>query len=118
MRVYTWADGRYPLWARACAYAETLGLEDRMFEELVRARSDRPEEIYAAARRAGIDPSALRREAGDPTPPARLVRDRRRVVAARLEVLPTIDVGRRRLLGEQSLAELREALSAARAEAR
>jgi hypothetical protein len=46
-------------------------------------------------------------------PPPRLQRDREIVSRARLEGMPTLDIGKRRLQGEQSEAELAEALRAA-----
>ncbi len=111
-RIYTWGRGPVPLWARACAHAQTVGLEERMFAELMKARSQRPGEIYAAARRAGLDMQALQ-AAIKGQPSRRLLRDQRLVQAARLRVLPTLDIGRRRLQGEQSEAELRSAINAA-----
>jgi predicted DsbA family dithiol-disulfide isomerase len=72
---------------------------------LLQARGGASAEVFAAARRAGIEPDALRsalaRRAGAP----RLVRDRRIAQAARLTALPTLDIGRRRLVGEQSERE-------------
>jgi protein-disulfide isomerase len=41
------------------------------------------------------------------------VRDRDLARSAGLRGLPTLDIGRRRLMGEQSEAELREAVEAA-----
>lgn len=112
-RIYTWSSNDYPLWARALAYAQSVKLEDRLFEELVVARSQRPDEVFAAASRAGLDVAALRRALQDATPPARLVHDRDLAQKARLLGLPTIDIGRRRLMGEQSETELRDAIQAA-----
>ncbi|MDF1703100.1 MAG: vitamin K epoxide reductase family protein, partial [Planctomycetota bacterium] len=91
-RVYTWKGSGYPLWARACAYAETIGREDAMFRELTRARRERPQEVYAAAKRAGIDGPAFRQALLVREPPARLVRDQRISKAARLKRLPTFDI--------------------------
>jgi protein-disulfide isomerase len=113
-RVYTWATDDYPAWARACALAQSLGLEDRMFEELLRSRGPDLREVQAAAQRAGLDPQALAAALRDPAPPPRLVKDRPLFLAAGLKGLPTLDIGRRRLMGEQSEAELRSALEAAR----
>ena len=113
-RVYTWATMDYPAWARACALAQSLGLEDRMFDELLRSRGPDVSEVKAAAGRAGIDPAALDAALKDPNPPPRLVKDRQLFTQARLQGLPTLDIGRRRLMGEQSEAELRAALEAAR----
>ena len=112
-RIYSWSSADVPMWARAVAFAQTLGLEDRMFHELVRADDDTPREIYAAAARAGVDADALRRALADPRVPARLESDRRLSQSARLEGLPTLDIGRRRLMGEQSEPELRDAIRAA-----
>ena len=112
-RIYSWASTETPLWARAVAFAQTRGLEDRMFEELVKADEESPREIYAAAARAGLDTDALATALADPRVPARLEADRRASSAARLEGLPTLDIGRRRLMGEQSEDELREAVRAA-----
>ena len=109
-RVYTWASKDYPLWARACAYAQTVGAEERMFQELLKARSQSRSEVFAAARRAGLDMQALKTAVHQAQPPARLLRDQRIVQRARIRMLPTIDIGRRRLQGEQSTSELRDAL--------
>ena len=112
-RVYTWKGRGYPLWARACAYAQTIGREDDMFRELTRARRETAGEVYAAAQRAGIDSPAFREALLRSEPPPRLVRDKRIAKAARLKRLPTFDIGRRRLSGSQSEGELRAALQAA-----
>jgi predicted DsbA family dithiol-disulfide isomerase len=112
-RVYSWASDDVPLWARACALAEPLGYEPRLFEELMRARDPGPAEVYAAAQRAGLDVGWLQQALQSPSPPARLLRDRRIASSAGLRGLPTLDIGRRRLMGEQSAAELRDALLAA-----
>lgn len=112
-RIYSWASNETPMWARAVAFAQTRGLEDRMFAELVKADEETPREIYAAAARAGLDANELATALADPTVPARLEADRRAARAARLEGLPTLDIGRRRLMGEQSEDELREAVHAA-----
>jgi 2-hydroxychromene-2-carboxylate isomerase len=112
-RVYTWSSHDYPLWARALVYAHTVGKEDRLFEELLVAKSQRVDEVFAAANRAGLDVAALRQALQDPTPPARLVRDRDLAQKARLQGLPTIDIGRRRMMGEVSEADVRDAIQAA-----
>ena len=112
-RVYTWAGKKTPAWARACAFAETQGREDRMFAELMKARRESTSEILAAARRAGVDVARLRVCLKQRSVPPRLQRDRRLVKRARLQKLPTIDIGRRRLMGSQSSAELRAAILAA-----
>lgn len=112
-RVYTWASADYPFWARACAYAQTVGLEERFFEQLLESRSQDASEVYAAARRAGLDVQALGQFAQNPAPPPRLVKDRELFTRAGLQGLPTLDIGRRRLMGEQSESELRTAVQAA-----
>lgn len=113
-RISVWASAQAPLWARVCAAAEAQGLSDRVFAELELAGGDSPREVWAAARRAGADVDALAAVVQSPDVDARLERDRRIFSAARLEGLPTIDIGRRRLMGEQSDEELRDALTAAR----
>ncbi len=112
-RVYTWPGDEVPAWARACAHAQTLGLEDRFFDELAAAESDDLAEILAAGRRAGLDAGALRTAIATGGVAPRLERDLRIAGSAGLEGLPTLDIGRRRLLGEQSEGELREAIVAA-----
>jgi predicted DsbA family dithiol-disulfide isomerase len=112
-RVYTWASNDYPLWARACAYAQTLGREEAMFRELMQSRGQSRREVFAAARRAGLPMDAFKTAVSKAAPPKRLVRDRALVQRARIRMLPTIDIGRRRLQGEQSASELREALRVA-----
>lgn len=112
-RIYTWASNETPMWAKAVAFAQTAGLEDRMFAELVEADEETPREIYAAAGRAGVDVDALRQALSDGRTWPRLDADRRLAQGARLEGLPTLDIGRRRLMGEQSEDELREAVRAA-----
>lgn len=108
-RVYVWSGKEVPLWARACAVAATVGREDAMFLALLETTRQDDRSVRAAAARAGVE-----LDAGDtPEVVARLERDRRLFLAARLEGLPTFDVGRRRLMGEQSAAELRAALDAA-----
>ena len=116
-RVYAWADKGYPLWVRACAFAATQGAEERMFEELMRAPDQGSAAVQAAARRAELDLDGLRQALRAPQVPASLVRNQRRMKTAGLRGLPTLDIGRRRLMGEQSEAELREALRVALAQA-
>ena len=99
----------------AVAFAAASGLEDRMFDELVRADDETPQEVYAAAQRAGVDATALQAALASARAWPRLDGDRRLAQGARLEGLPTLDIGRRRLMGEQSEGELREALRAATA---
>ncbi len=112
-RIYTWSSTEIPMWAKAVAFAQAQGLEDRMFAELVQADEDTPREIYAAAARAGIDGNALQQALRDGRAWPRLESDRRLSQGARLEGLPTLDIGRRRLMGEQSEGELRDAVRAA-----
>ena len=114
-RLYVWVSGEAPYWARACVAAAGQGKEDALFEELQRAESEDPDEVLTAARRAGLDAPALiaaiQRGEGMP----RLKTDRQKVLGAHLEGLPTFDIGHRRLEGEQSEAELEDALRAAAA---
>ncbi len=112
-RIYTWAGKKIPAWARACAFAQTQGLEERMFTELMKARRESTSEVLEAARRAGVDVDRLRACLKQRAVPPRLQRDRRLVQRARIRKLPTIDIGRRRLMGAQSKAELRAAITAA-----
>ncbi len=112
-RVYSWPSDEVPAWARACAHAQDVGREDRFFDELVLAEHDDLGEILAAGRRAGLDEGALRAALASDAPAPRLDRDRRIAGSAGLAGLPTLDIGRRRLLGEQSEGELREAIEAA-----
>ena len=109
-RIYTWSSTEAPLWARACAFAATRGLEDRLFEELLSTSSGNAPEVYAAAQRAGLDPAELRQSLDSPSVQTRLATDRRLSQGADLQGLPTLDIGRRRLLGEQSESELRDAV--------
>ncbi len=112
-RIYTWGGKRTPDWARACAYAAEVGREEQMFNELLKARRQNRGEIEAAARRAGVSIQGLRvflRRGGTP---ARLARDQRLFQKAGIRKLPTIDIGRRRLMGSQSAEELRSAVLAA-----
>jgi protein-disulfide isomerase len=112
-RVYVWSSSTPPLWAHACVCAASLGKEDAFFEALLLAPRETPEAIWDAARRAGIDPHALHAcvQRGQAT--ARLHEIARQMDAGRLQRLPTIDVGRRRLQGTQSEPELRAAIDAA-----
>jgi uncharacterized membrane protein len=121
-RLYTWSGKAPPLWAKACVCAQDQGggkdLERPFFRELLKARSDRPAEIWAAAQRAGLDVAALeecvRRGGAD----ERLGWVREKVRDARIRGMPTLDIGERRLAGEQSEAELRAAVQAAAASLR
>ncbi len=112
-RVYAWGGSTYPTWVRACAVARTRGLEQRLFEELLKSRDDSVRELYAAATRAGLDAQALQQALRQSTVPEWLVRDTKIMRSAGLRGLPTIDVGHRRLVGEQSERELEAALDAA-----
>ena len=82
----------------------------------MQARSDRPAEIWAAAERAGLDVSALAACVNRGDADERLGRVYARVKAATITGLPTLDLGRRRLEGEQTEEELREAVAAAEAD--
>ncbi len=113
-RIYTWASKEDPLWARACFFAREQKRENAMFRELLKSSAQTPEEIFAAAERAGLDTRAMQRYVARDAPTPALVRNRRLMQSARLKGLPTFDIGRRRLLGEQSMEELRTALEAAR----
>ena len=79
----------------------------------MKSRSPSRSEVFAAARRAGLNLPALKEALANPEPPARLVRDRKLNRAARLKGLPTLDIGRRRFMGEQSVRSLRRAIHAA-----
>jgi uncharacterized membrane protein len=114
-RVYTWTSTEPPLWARVCVAARGQGLEERVFAEMLHAANDSPGEIWEAARRAGADLDAIRVSMEAPETHEKLTRHRQAVASARLQGLPTLDIGRRRLMGEQSEAEIRDALDAARA---
>jgi uncharacterized membrane protein/protein-disulfide isomerase len=108
-RVYVWSSREVPLWAKACAVAAQQGREDAMFDALLETDRQDDRSIRAAAARAGVDLAGL----DAPEVQHRLERDRRLFSQARLEGLPTFDVGRRRLMGEQSEGELLDALRAA-----
>ncbi len=112
-RIYTWSSDDYPLWARACIYAKTVGKEDQMFRALMETKSPKRGEVFGAARRIGLDTNALQRFVSRSEPPAALVRDRRLARGARLKGLPTFDIGKRRLMGQQNEQALRGAIRAA-----
>ncbi len=112
-RVYAWGERGYPVWARACAYAASVGREDQLFAELLQARSAKTVEVYQAAQRAGLDVRKMRVALLSPVAPRRLVQDRAIVRQAQLKGLPTLDIGKRRLMGEQGEDALREAVAAA-----
>jgi predicted DsbA family dithiol-disulfide isomerase len=115
-RVHVWSSDRPPAWAAACACAEPHGLSGALFDALLEEDRDGPQAVRNAARRVGLDPRALEACADAPETQARLARDRQALLAARLQGLPTLDIGRRRLMGEQSEDELLDALRAAAAE--
>jgi predicted DsbA family dithiol-disulfide isomerase len=112
-RVYVWSSDAPPLWAQACACAAASGKEDALFAELLRASRDVPAEVWAAARRAGLDPNALSAAVRAGHASARRQAERQRVNASTIRKLPTIDIGRWRLEGEPSAAELRNAVDLA-----
>jgi predicted DsbA family dithiol-disulfide isomerase len=114
-RIYVWPSGDAPTWAKACVCARAQGKEEATFAELLRLDEENDANVWAAAARAGCDVEALRAAVGRGDATARLQRYLQRMRQARIEGLPTIDVGRRRLQGEQSEGELREALDAAAA---
>ena len=117
-RVYVWSQDEPPLWAKCLSCARGMGLEDRFFDELVRTSGQDKAAIEGAATRAGIDPASLTMCRASAATLEKLQQERDTVIEAGIESLPTFDVGRRRLMGEQSEAELREALTAAGAPAR
>ncbi len=112
-RLYVWASGAAPLWARACVCAQDQSLERPFFRELLTAQDEGDASIRAAARRAGLDVDRLMACAAGTGPNERLSRVHGWVMSARIEGRPTLDIGRRRLQGEASEAELREAVAAA-----
>lgn len=115
-RLYVWSGrGAPPLWAQMCVCAQDQGdLKERaFFRELMTARDESRRELLAAAARAELDIPALESCVESGAPLARLENLRRIVQAAHIEGLPTIDLGRRRLEGEQSEEDLREAVQAA-----
>ncbi len=112
-RIYTWSSDEYPLWARACMYARQVGKEEELFRALMETKSQKRSEVFRAARRVGLDARALQQFVNEKTPPAELVRDRKLARKARLKGLPTFDIGRRRLMGQQSERALRDAIRAA-----
>jgi uncharacterized membrane protein len=116
-RVYVWSTGEPPLWAKACACAPSAAQEAALFEALLRGEQD-DRAVWDAVARAGLDAQAISACIARREPDARLAAERGRVLAARLAMLPTFDIGRRRLQGEQSEAELRDAIEAAVADAR
>ena len=97
----------------ALEHARSEGVESELFHALLEATDDGVAEILRAGERAGLDPDALRAAIVQSETPARLERHRRLVQQAGLRGLPTLDIGRRRLMGEQTEAELEEAIRAA-----
>jgi uncharacterized membrane protein len=114
-RVYTWNTPEPPAWAVALDHARTVGLEDRLFEALLEARDESVAEVLRAAERAGLEAGPLSTALARQEPSERSSRHRRLVMAAGLRGLPTLDIGRRRLMGEQSEAEIEAAIRAAEA---
>jgi predicted DsbA family dithiol-disulfide isomerase len=112
--VYVWASQETPLWAWACAAAREAGIEEAVFEELLQASRDDPWSVRAAAERGGLSKEALDAALQRDDLREGLAANRKAVVDAEVKGLPTLDIGRRRLMGEQSEDELREALDAAR----
>jgi hypothetical protein len=112
-RVYVWSSPTPPLWAQACACAAPTGQEDALFSELLEEPRDTPEAVWAAARRAGVDVRALMAAVQRGDAAARFEGERRRVAASSIRYLPTLDIGRRRLQGEQSEEDVRRAIQAA-----
>jgi predicted DsbA family dithiol-disulfide isomerase len=113
-RVYVWATDDPPLWAKVVAYAQTTGQEDAFFHALASGPTQESDKaIWAAVARAGLDRSAVTEFVRRGDWQGRLQWERGRVMQSRIEGLPTFDVGRRRLQGEQSESELRDALDAA-----
>jgi predicted DsbA family dithiol-disulfide isomerase len=115
-RVYVWTTRDVPLWAKGCACAREQSREPSYFGELVRLPRDTESEARAAASRAGLDVARWSACVLEPDTLVPLSRMHAAVDAAGIRLLPTIDVGRRRLNGEQSEDELREALEAALSE--
>lgn len=112
-RIYVWPAGEPPLWAKMCVSARAQGKEEALFAELLHADEDTSDDLWAAARRAGVDEAALSAAIQRGDAQATLDRYKQRVQASRIVGLPTLDIGRRRLQGEQSAEELREAIDAA-----
>lgn len=123
LRLYTWAGDPAPRWARACVCAQDqnrdgVDRERPFFRELLDAPDESDRSLRAAAKDAGLDPAALFACMASTAPDERLARVHRRVLSAGIVGLPTIDIGRRRLQGEASEAELKEAVDAAIADLR
>ena len=117
VRLYVWAGRSPPLWSKACVCAQDQSggqdLERPFFRELMKARNEEPTEIWAAAKRAGLDVSALEECVARGGADERLRWIRARTDAAGLLGLPTLDIGARRLEGEQTEEDLRAAIAAA-----
>lgn len=112
-RVYVWPGRRAPYWAYACACAGAQGLEDALFAELLQTSRDDQRSVRAAAQRVGLDLEAFDACLASGEMQERLDRNYRAMDNARIKGLPTLDIGRRRLMGEQSEAEILDALRAA-----
>ena len=99
------------MWACICAGAQ--GKEEAFLAELLQTARDDERSIRAAAQRASIDLEELDRCMGEPATRERLEQNRRARQAAGIQELPTIDIGRWRLMGEQSEAEILDTLNSA-----
>ena len=117
-RVYVWSSKDIPFWAQACACAATWGKENELFNEIMRLDRDDPRAIARAASRIGLDVDALWASVQRGDARARLEGEWRRVTASQIRQMPTLDIGSRRLEGEQSVTEIAAAIIAAAAESR
>jgi protein-disulfide isomerase len=114
--VYVWASSQPPLWAQALAATQVaLGRdkEEAFFAALLHARSENADSIWGAAREVGIDPAVVMPKMGSPQAADLLSRHRSLMEQGRIRGIPTLDLGCRRLQGEQSDGELEEAVEAA-----
>ena len=93
--------------------AGSQGLEDALFAELLQTSRDDQRSVRAAAQRVGLDMEAFDACLASGEMQERLDRNYRAMDNARIKGLPTLDIGRRRLMGEQSEAEILDALRAA-----
>jgi len=109
-RVYVWTSRDVPFWAKGCACAKPQQKEPAFFFELMRAPRETNAEIQAAAMRAGLDMEMWTRCVFEPETLVPLEGMHRRVLEAKIPGLPVIDIGTRRLMGEQREPELWEAL--------
>jgi hypothetical protein len=112
-RVYVWPGKRPPYWVWACICAGAQGKEEAFLAELLQTSGDDERSIRAAAQRVLIDLDELDRCMREPSTRERLEQNKRARQAARIEELPTIDIGRWRLMGEQTEAEILDTLNAA-----